>query len=308
MYLCEKYSDELGNLTILNELKSLAQKGYVCGTLKSKTNIPGMMDVLGGLHITILPDCRNYVEMEKDYDNMHKGGNIVFEKLFGKRREIVKAIYTMTNEDAKHYLRKLAKEREIAEGYSGTLSEEQRDNYFVVTFFRDEINALEKEGFIEITTNTFNGIISLSITQKCRDYFEMEKEYERTMEAKSNVLNVDARGNSGNLTVAGRDAIGITQITANQTDIEQALNMLNKMKNLLEVSGLDDNIKTSIEDDLDIIKLDIESQTPKQSKVNSAMRRIEAALLPLRNIAAVSTLLVHYQQLAPMIAALFGGA
>ena len=232
----------------------------------------------------------------------------MFQKLYGKRREIVAAIHRMTNDEAKCYLRKLAKEREIANGYdysNSALSELERDSYFVITFIRDEINSLVEDRFVEIETNTFNGILRLLITQKCRDYFEMEKEYERTMEAKSSVVNVDARGSSGNLIVAGRDAIGATQITANQTDITQVLDMLSKMKNLLEVSDLDDNIKTSVEDDLDIIKSDIETQAPKQSKIISAMRRIEAALLPLRNIATVSTLLVHHQQLST---ALFGGS
>ena len=249
--------------------------------------------------------------MEKRYDNKRKGGDAMFQKLFGKRREIVEAIHAMSNEDAKYYLRKLAKKEEIANGYdysNSTLSELERDNYFVITYIRDEINSLVDDGFLEIVTNTFNGILGLSITQKCRDYFEMEKGYERAMEVKPSVVNVDARGNSGNLIVSGHDAIGLTQITANQTGIKQVLDMLNEMKTLLEVSGLDDDIRTSLEDDLDIIKLDVESQTPKQSKINSAMRRIEAALLPLRNIATVSTLLVHHQQLAPLIAALFGSA
>ena len=67
-YLIEQYAEH-GNLTVMNELKSLAGKGYISGTLKSKTGIPGMMDIRGGLHLTVLPDCRNYFEMEKYYEN-----------------------------------------------------------------------------------------------------------------------------------------------------------------------------------------------------------------------------------------------
>ena len=70
-HLTEKYT-ERGALIIMNELNSLAEKDFVRGTVKSKTGTPGMKDVLGGLHLTVLPNCRNYLEMETDYMSRQK--------------------------------------------------------------------------------------------------------------------------------------------------------------------------------------------------------------------------------------------
>ena len=275
----------------IREVKSLIESGYF---EQFRPDDEGVAIRLGSHY-------KNYIEMEKDYDKKHKGGDVMFQKLFGIRREIVEAIYSMTNEDAKCYLRKLAKEREMAEGYdynNSTLSESQRDNYFVITFIGDEVNSLVEEGFLDITKNTFNGILQLTITQKCRDYFEMEKEYERTMEAKS--VTLIAPYNSGNIAMSGRDINEIAQTINTSSNQDKILELLEKIKQSL--AQLDNvELKESIKDDLDISIEQMKADIPNVSRLKRAWERLKDNL---KGITTITTLPIHLNTLVPLMAEL----
>ena len=190
-HLTEKYTDEGGNLTIMNELKSLAEKGYVSGTLKSKTGVPGMKNVWGNLRITILPDCRNYLEMEKDNMNSKPQANITF-------------------------------------------------------------------------------------------------------------------GDVHNSNIIGGNATNVTQSINVDVDKESALEILTTMKDLVAVASIDDETKRDVSDDIDIITEKVGSLTPKESRIKKAMQSIETALMPIKHITTVSTLLVHLNNLAPLIEQVLG--
>ena len=225
-----------------------------------------------------------------------------FQRLFGKRREIVEAIHSMTNEEAKAYLRKLAKERETAAGYDyndSSLTEQKRDDWFVITFIRDEVNALIEDKFIEVDVNSFNGIWGLTITQKCRDYFEMEKEYERTMAAKQ--ISVDARGNSGNLIIVEGNAHNFTQTVNNGDTQGEILQILNEMKTLL--ADLDDEeVKGDVGDDLDQIEAEVNASTRNKSKIMRPLQRIKEKLESIKNSAAVAATVAKLLAYLPKLA------
>ena len=186
-HLYEKYSDERGKLTIMNELKSLAEKGYVRGTVESKTGIPGIKNILGNLRITILPDCKNYLEMEKDnISNQHQA-------------------------------------------------------------------------------------------------------------------NINIHGDVRNSNIVGGNATNVTQSINVDAAKENALEILTTMKNLVAVASIDDDTKKDVIDDIDIITEQIESATPKESRIKKVMQSIKTALMPIKHIATVSTVLEHLNKLASFV-------
>jgi len=104
-----------------------------------------------------------------------------------------------------------------------------------------------------------------------------------------NIQNIFQQNAQFNGDAASKDQSGILQL-------------LLEMKRL--AISIDDNyIKDDVVSDLDVIKMEVESSTYDNSKVERAMRCIRRALEPIKHVTTVSTLLVHLTTLSPLIAA-----
>jgi len=86
---------------------------------------------------------------------------------------------------------------------------------------------------------------------------------------------------------------------------DEAVSILTKM---VELTGeLEDvNIKGDLLDDFDRLKSEILAPTPEKTKIQRALRRVECILEPIKHITTVSTLLVHFNELLPVISNIIG--
>ena len=99
---------------------------------------------------------------------------------------------------------------------------------------------------------------------------------------------------------------GINQSLSNNgngDEIRKVLSEIRELWNELE----DENVKGEIEDALDQIETELTKEIPSNSKFERAIERMRGTLQPIKDVTAVTTLLVHTNTLAPLLAAAFGG-
>lgn len=114
----------------------------------------------------------------------------------------------------------------------------------------------------------------------------------------STIINVIVHNNKGNVNVDRRDASNIIQSVNISPLGKNILDLLERMKRIIEKStDIDAETKENIEDELDIIKTEIESKAPKESIIRKTIQRLETTLMSVKNMTAVSTLLIDLKAL-----------
>jgi len=119
--------------------------------------------------------------------------------------------------------------------------------------------------------------------------------------------------NSVNLRVNGD--VTNSALAASRGQISQSLNICDNSNEIAKilcemrtlVEGLcNDEIIGDVTDAIDQIEIELGKKEANEAKLTRAMKRIEEALLPIKNVTTASTLLVHANTLAPLIATMFG--
>ena len=209
--------------------------------------------------------------------NKKYGRNIsVLDKLYGREREIVEAIHNKSDLEAKDALNK--KYNEIAN-------------------IRDELNSLAKKGYIYVEWDIFQGC-HLSILPDCKTYIQREADYEAHQRP---FITVHAQGNQGNINIAGGDATNINQSVNCSSNFVEMLEHISALRNLIEVLNVDDNIKSDFNDNLYSIQRELTSQSPDWSLIKREKGRVEKLLDSIKDVTTITTLMVHFNALEPLI-------
>ena len=119
-----------------------------------------------------------------------------------------------------------------------------------------------------------------------------------------NSTNFKNTGNISDSNVAvGKNITQSLSSVGNSDEIRKLLLEMREFWNNLE----NGEAKGTVEDALDQIEGELAKETPNNPKFERAIERIRGALQPIKDVTAVTTLLVHTNTLAPLLAAAFGG-
>lgn len=113
--------------------------------------------------------------------------------------------------------------------------------------------------------------------------------------------------NRDGVIIIGNNNIVKSTINSNPDAQNKAISILTEMEELAkELENA--NIKGDLLDDIDTLKKEIVSQTPDNSKIERAVRRVGNILEPIKHITTVTTLLIHLKTLLPVISTIVGSA
>ena len=87
--------------------------------------------------------------------------------------------------------------------------------------------------------------------------------------------NLNFHGDVHNSNIIGGNATNVTQSINVDAAKVNVLEILNTMKNLVAVASIDDDTKRDISDDIDIITEQIESSTPKVSRIKKLCNQLK---------------------------------
>lgn|GEM_PF-3406527 len=119
-------------------------------------------------------------------------------------------------------------------------------------------------------------------------------------------VNLTVKGDVTNSALAA--GLGsITQTVNNNEYSKMIAEIIAEMRKLV-LTIENEDIAGDVTDALDQIENELDKQTPSDSKFKRAMKRIEEALLPIKNITTASTLLVHANSLIPLISTMIGAS
>jgi len=286
----------IGGMGNKSEIDNLISKGYFNNRFITND----------GYYLSLTAKCRNYFEMEKEYER--SAPVAMFRELSNKEEDIVRAIHDKPNHEALGFL---------CEAQGGELKAyditTDGSSKAIIGEFTDDIYAyldgLKRDGFIDMTRNVSGGIIACTfrVLPKCKDYFEIK---EKHMKNQKPSIVVDARGNQGNINVAGGDTINVSQAINTGADMQTMIEHISAIKRIITESGIDDDTKEDISDNLDSMQRELEAQSPNWSLIGRTKRRLRGLLDTIKDVTTVTTLMVHYNALEPLIAGAmqaFGG-
>ena len=204
----------------------------------------------------------------------------MFNKLYGREKEIVTGIYDKIGDDAFTYL---------------------QEKYGSYRDMCDELESLKTNGYVSYNLGATGRVTNFKVLPKCKNYFEMEADAMKTS-SNNKVIVYNQDGNIGNLNAAASSS-GINQSINSSPTLDEIISLLSGMKDLL-VTLDNETVRDDVLDDLEQIENEIMSPYRDESKIKRAMRRISSVLEPIKHITTVTTLLVHLDKLIPLVTAL----
>lgn len=158
-----------------------------------------------------------------------------------------------------------------------------------------EIESLIAKGYYENIIDVDGGFY-LILTPDYRNYAEMEADCE-TQQKPSIIVN--AQDNIGNFIIASGNVSEVTQTVNNGINVEDILNLICEMKTVLaDISSIDAEDRDKIEDDLDIVREQITSQSPNKTRIKKAVDRLCEII---KTTAALASLVVHSNNLSRLV-------
>jgi len=137
------------------------------------------------------------------------------------------------------------------------------------------------------------------MTEDCIHYNEMVSDLESSQKGNSLTQNFTNYGVMSNAASVGDGNTISASVSVN--DVDEMLKVIAQMRVELGNSVIDDDNKGDIGDDLNSIQKELESQTPDWALVGRAKKRLGKLLDIVKNVIPITTLMVHYNTLAPLI-------
>ena len=188
-----------------------------------------------------------------------------FVKLYGEELEIVKLIFNKTNAEAEKIL----------------------NDYISKKGLNVDLKSLHENGYVKYRYYPLVSKVGVvEIQPRCKNYFEMEKDYSKT-----SVSSVSFGTVSGS-NIAIESKGNVNQFSVNVASGCDASKVIKEIRGL--IPSLDDEyIENEIIDNVDQIELEIAKSSPDEGKLQRAIARINKILEPVAHLATVSTLLLH---------------
>jgi len=204
-------------------------------------------------------------------------------KLYGKEREIVLGICGKTRKDAYDF---------IYDNYYVVDENALKGGYFPREI-EDVLRSLKDKKFISFSSTLGNMISGFQVLNNCRSYPEMEDNYN-----KANQSGNDYSNNHGNIIVAGCDVTNANQSVAINTSASNIFRVINDLRAELDSTQVCADVKGDVNDELDNIEREFKAATPDSDRLKRFMRKL---VDKIKDVTALSTLMVHYKTLEPLI-------
>jgi len=205
-------------------------------------------------------------------------------KLYGKEREVVLGICDKSEREALDF---------IYESYYVVDESHIRGGYFpqeIDNVFR----SLKDKKFIDTYPTMGNKFFGFQILNNCRAYRDMEIDHDRMHQQRNNISN-----NKGNIVIAGRDVSNAYQGINDAAIFNDIMQVICNMRLELDKLQVDEEVKGDVCDELDNIERELGSETPSITRISRFMRKLFDRI---KDVTTMSTLLVHYQNLEPLLA------
>jgi len=194
-----------------------------------------------------------------------------FKKLYGKELEIVKLIHDKTDAEAEQIL----------------------NDYVSQNSLYTELKYLKDNGYVSFISDLSGGIGIVRILTLCKNYFAMEEDHLKSSTPMS--LTVNGSVSHSNLAMSNGN---INQSLTVST--ENALEIISKIRNLIPSLNNTD-MENEIIDNVEQIEQEIKNSNPNKGKFQRAIKRITTILEPMANLATVSALVLHINELQNLL-------